>query len=374
MKKHAVMIRYKNGEYGVKINASETPTNLKCIRSLPNRKRDARGRFWTCSLSLESVERLRDRGFSLHPALVAYLQKNKEEKSDYSLGFSLCPLYLWVLDNQKNRNYADRSLQKIERTTNGNQKEFHQRAGERSSGQSDGEAQGKRKESNVEKKSIRRHDRSNASSRSPGKAFERITKGQGEAWDKFQRRERTINDSDSPISKSTIISMWLREGISNPNQTCKTYLQECSRCIQSRLRKSGGDDSNRIGWNLSCSVKTTEIGSEENRSIREPWLGCATLKSLQTVKYIPGLRETLFTFQLEDVLRVDKLNGRALIASEMGLGKTAQALAWCQLHPELRPVIIVVPASLKLNWEREAKMWMTDPEIVILYGGTPAKI
>ena len=73
---------------------------------------------------------------------------------------------------------------------------------------------------------------------------------------------------------------------------------------------------------------------------------------------IPGLKMELFPFQKQGVAFIEKCNGRVLIADEMGLGKTVQALAWLQLHPELRPVIIVVPASLKLNWAKEINMWM----------------
>ena len=70
-------------------------------------------------------------------------------------------------------------------------------------------------------------------------------------------------------------------------------------------------------------------------------------------KGINGLRGTLRPFQEEGVAFINANNGRALIADEMGLGKTIQAIAWLQLRKELRPVIIVVPASLKLNWLKE---------------------
>ena len=46
--------------------------------------------------------------------------------------------------------------------------------------------------------------------------------------------------------------------------------------------------------------------------------------------------------------------GRALLADEMGLGKTLQALYWCFKTKKARPIVVVCPASLKYNWEREA--------------------
>ena len=92
---------------------------------------------------------------------------------------------------------------------------------------------------------------------------------------------------------------------------------------------------------------------------------------------VPGLKGTLYPFQQKGVGFLEAKRGRALIADEMGLGKTIQALAWLQLHPELSPVIIVVPASLKLNWEKEINIWMSDDRttyIQILSGTTPYKI
>ena len=89
------------------------------------------------------------------------------------------------------------------------------------------------------------------------------------------------------------------------------------------------------------------------------------------IKGIPGLRGTLRPFQEEGVAFIEANNGRALIADEMGLGKTIQAIAWLQLRKKYRPVIIVVPASLKLNWVKELLTWMNHPSVELLIGTSP---
>lgn len=46
-----------------------------------------------------------------------------------------------------------------------------------------------------------------------------------------------------------------------------------------------------------------------------------------------------------------------LIADEMGLGKTIQAIGVCNIDHTVKDVLIICPASLKLNWKREFKKW-----------------
>ncbi len=57
-----------------------------------------------------------------------------------------------------------------------------------------------------------------------------------------------------------------------------------------------------------------------------------------------------------------------LIADEMGVGKTIQALALVNADPTIHTVLIICPASVKLNWRREAKAWLTRPMSVGIVG------
>jgi len=56
-------------------------------------------------------------------------------------------------------------------------------------------------------------------------------------------------------------------------------------------------------------------------------------------------------YQLDAVKQIEQFNGRVLLADEMGLGKSIEVLLWLWKHPELKPVIVVCPASLKWVWE-----------------------
>jgi SWI/SNF-related matrix-associated actin-dependent regulator 1 of chromatin subfamily A len=50
-----------------------------------------------------------------------------------------------------------------------------------------------------------------------------------------------------------------------------------------------------------------------------------------------------------------------LFGDEMGLGKTIQALGAINSKPEINRVLVICPASLKINWRNEIKKWLIRP-------------
>lgn len=59
-----------------------------------------------------------------------------------------------------------------------------------------------------------------------------------------------------------------------------------------------------------------------------------------------------------------------LIGDEMGLGKTIQAIGVINATPEAKKIIVVCPASLKLNWEREMRKWLVNQSLTIGHAST----
>lgn len=60
----------------------------------------------------------------------------------------------------------------------------------------------------------------------------------------------------------------------------------------------------------------------------------------------------------------------ALLGDEMGLGKTIQAVGVINADPTVRRVLVVCPASLKLNWKRELERWLVRPATIGIASGS----
>ena len=90
---------------------------------------------------------------------------------------------------------------------------------------------------------------------------------------------------------------------------------------------------------------------------------------------IQGLKQTPYPFQVSGI-EFGIQRKRVIIGDQMGLGKTIQAMG-ILAHLQLFPSLIVCPAIIKLNWQREILAWIQgiDQEnIHTIHGRTPYKL
>jgi len=63
----------------------------------------------------------------------------------------------------------------------------------------------------------------------------------------------------------------------------------------------------------------------------------------------------------------------SLVGDEMGLGKTIQALGLINMNRSIQTVLVVCPASLKMNWAREARKWLVRPANIFIINSDKKK-
>ena len=80
-----------------------------------------------------------------------------------------------------------------------------------------------------------------------------------------------------------------------------------------------------------------------------PMLDCKVPKGL-----------SYYDFQKEDISKLVACGGGGLNANEQGLGKTIVALGVINQLQGMEKILIVCPASLKINWKEEAEKWLID--------------
>lgn len=81
-----------------------------------------------------------------------------------------------------------------------------------------------------------------------------------------------------------------------------------------------------------------------------------------------NLPQEMYPFQKEDVAQIVKWEHNALLAEEMGCGKSCISIVALSKLEGAYPALVVCPASLKLNWEMEIHKWTPDVKTFIIEG------
>jgi SWI/SNF-related matrix-associated actin-dependent regulator 1 of chromatin subfamily A len=104
---------------------------------------------------------------------------------------------------------------------------------------------------------------------------------------------------------------------------------------------------------MRCLITQTSLGTPLNLA--------------EVQKTVPGtLFDSLLPFQRDGVAFALEKGGCALIADEMGCGKTIQALAICSCYHEEWPMLVIAPSSVRANWVEEMTRWLLIPAEDIL--------
>ena len=103
-------------------------------------------------------------------------------------------------------------------------------------------------------------------------------------------------------------------------------------------------------------------------------------EAIQPVLPPPTLRATLRHYQENGYTwlnQMDELGFGACLADDMGLGKTVQVLAYLERLRSVREnarVLLVVPASLIGNWQKEARRFVPEMDFQVLHGMSSAAL
>ena len=129
-------------------------------------------------------------------------------------------------------------------------------------------------------------------------------------------------------------------------------------------------------------------GTGEDQEVRVThgaWLQklLSTLRDPSRGRKIPlpeGVHAQLRPYQLSGyawLCQMSSLGLGACLADDMGLGKTLQVLSWLEHLRQDRPdahVLLVVPATLMGNWEKEAEKFTPSMPFLRLHGQSGAKL
>ena len=110
----------------------------------------------------------------------------------------------------------------------------------------------------------------------------------------------------------------------------------------------------------TIKYRETIIKSPNKKSTKDITLDFSKdiVKSIDSLP--PKFLQCLYEFQKEGIKFGLQRKGRILLADEMGVGKTVQAIGIALLYKEEWPVLIICPSSLKFVWRDEILKWIPD--------------
>jgi SWI/SNF-related matrix-associated actin-dependent regulator of chromatin subfamily A-like protein 1 len=124
-------------------------------------------------------------------------------------------------------------------------------------------------------------------------------------------------------------------------------------------------------WGYTLDAELSQAIGDEDKPL--PYVEIAEPQKDVDETKLSRLPYTLRDYQMQAVRFAEASGWNCMLAMAPRLGKSAVALSATLLHPEMTPVLIVCPASVKIIWQREIKKCLGKKSI-ILESTTPYEI
>ncbi len=173
-------------------------------------------------------------------------------------------------------------------------------------------------------------------------------------------RVKVIFGDKSSENTKLILAPYLKDSylINDSLQTLKSFITLCKSEI------SSGNSDIRISFEVFQHLAS--LAEEEGMNAKQKAFAAKLDANDGQLHF---LKQKLYPYQREGMMHL-AFHGRAMLADEMGLGKTVQAIAAAILLREMvgiSKVLVVVPTSLKSEWEEQIKIF-TDASALTLFG------
>ena len=115
-------------------------------------------------------------------------------------------------------------------------------------------------------------------------------------------------------------------------------------------------------------IPTPTLRAFSHSSLNEKWKIMGSRSDVCSM-LPPAMRDSLCAYQRQGIEFVVAKHGRALIADDMGLGKSVQALG-AAVCMQGWPLLIICPATMRLVWAEECERWLPNLTLVLMDAGT----
>lgn len=137
-----------------------------------------------------------------------------------------------------------------------------------------------------------------------------------------------------------------------------TLIQQVDRALQGSPVE---DESGRHRWrDDECDPVASMSSAKDLSDILTPDGQKAYQEAERAARLRMDANRRPFDYQLVGMAFARLRGFRALIADDMGVGKTMQAIGIMAMLPQARPVVVVCPKNVQNNWQREIAMALPE--------------